>query len=108
MARELTKIANECGHATTCNESKLMYRDAGRSNQTRKCADMITLQGGCVQPNHHLSFSQSTLLIIDVAIGHVYNVHHSYKSGNLRQMEGSKRQNTLNIINGNIMRSPQW
>ena len=31
-------------------------------------------------------------LILHVKIGHVYNVHHSYKSGNLRQMEVSKRQ----------------
>ena len=46
MARELTKIANECGIPTTCNESKLPYRDAGRPNQTRKRADMMTLQGG--------------------------------------------------------------
>ena len=30
LARELTKIGNECGISTTCNESKLQYRDAGR------------------------------------------------------------------------------
>ena len=29
MARELTKIANECGISATCYESKLQYRDAG-------------------------------------------------------------------------------
>ena len=34
MARELTKIANECRISTTCNESKMPYRDAGRPNQT--------------------------------------------------------------------------
>ena len=36
---------------------------------------------------------------MNVTIGHVYkldyNVHHSYKSGNLQQMEGSKRQKHL-------------
>ena len=71
MARELTKIANKCGISTTCKGSKLPYRDAGRPNQTRKRADMMTLQGGCVQPNHRLNFSRSTLLIMDVTIGHV-------------------------------------
>ena len=95
MARELTKIANECGIPTTCNESKLPYRDAGRPNQTRKRADMMTLQGGCVEPNHRLNFSRSTRLIMDVTIGHVYNVHHAYKSGNLQQMEASKRHKYL-------------
>ena len=85
---------------------------------------MMTLQGGCVQPNHHFIFSRSTVLIMDVTNGHVYNVHHRYKSGNLRQMEGPSDRNTLNIINsnmegpsdrntlntinGNIMHSPQW
>ena len=95
MARDLTKIANECGIATTYNDSKLQYGDACWPNQTRKRADMITLQGGCVQPNHHLNFSLSTLLIMDVTIGHIYNVHHSSKSGKLWQMEGSKRQKYL-------------
>ena len=33
--------------------------------------------------------------MMDVTIGHVYNVHPNYKSGNLRQMEGSKRQKYL-------------
>ena len=95
MTSELTEIANECGISTTCNESKLPYSDAGRPNQTGKRADIMTLQGGSVQPNHHLNFSRSTLLIMDVTISHVYNVHHSYKSGNLRQMEGSERQKYL-------------
>ena len=54
---------------------------------------MMTLQGLCVQAYHH--FSQSTLFIMDVTIGHIYNVHHSYKSGNLLQMEGSKLQKYL-------------
>ena len=56
---------------------------------------MMTLEGGCVQPDQHLDFSRSTLLIIDVIIGHVCNVHLSYKSGTLLQMEGSKRQKYL-------------
>ena len=81
-ARELTETANECGISTTCNESKLPYRDASRPNQTRNRAGMMTLQGRCVQPNHHLNFSRSTLLI--VTIGHVYNVYCNFKSGNLR------------------------
>ena len=50
MARKLTKIANEYGIFTTCNESKLQCRhcrDAGWPNQARKRADIMTLQGGC-------------------------------------------------------------
>ncbi len=30
FATELSKIANECGMATTCKESQLQYRDQGR------------------------------------------------------------------------------
>ena len=107
MARELTKIANECGISTTCSASKLPYRDAGPQNQTRKRADMMRAQGltviidegtrtnchgGCVQPNHHLKFSSSTLLIMDVTIDRVYNVHHNYKSGNLHRSYKSGNQ----------------
>ena len=55
----------------------------------------MTLQGRCVQTNHHLNVSRSTLLIMDFTIGHVDNVHHSYRSGDLRQMKGSKRQKYL-------------
>ena len=29
LAQELNKIANECGVPTTCNESRLPYRDEG-------------------------------------------------------------------------------
>ena len=84
----------QCGISTA---SKLQYRYPGLLNQTRKRADIITLQGldGCVQPNHLLNISQSTLVIMDFTIGHVYNVHHTYKLGNLREMEGSKRQKYL-------------
>ena len=32
LAQELTKIANECGVPTTCNESRLPYRDEGTQN----------------------------------------------------------------------------
>ena len=32
---------------------------------------------------------------MDVTIGYVYNVNHSYKSGDLQEMEGSKRQKYL-------------
>ena len=55
----------------------------------------MALQRGGVQPNHHLNFSRSTQFIKDVTIGHVYNVQHRYKSGNLRQMERSKRHEYL-------------
>ena len=82
--QEVTKIANECDISTTCNESNRQNRGAGLPNQTRKRSDMMTLEGGCVQRNHHLNFSVSTLLMMYVTIGHVYNEHHSYKSGNLR------------------------
>ena len=36
FAIELSKIANECGIATTCKESQLPYRDQGRPEQSRK------------------------------------------------------------------------
>ena len=77
MARELTKIANECGISAAYNQSKLPYTDAGWPNQIRKRTDIMTLQAGCAQPNHDLIFSgsQSALLIMDVTIGHVYIVH---------------------------------
>ena len=39
-------------NVATCDESIRQYRDAGQSSQTRKRADMMTLQGECVQPNH--------------------------------------------------------
>ena len=71
---------------------------------------MVALQEGCVQPNHHLIFSRSTLLIMDVTISHVYNVHHSYKSGNCYRWKGPSNRITLNIINSlsNVVRSPYW
>ena len=94
-ARELTKKGNKCDISTKCSESKLPYRDSGYPNQTRKRADMMTLQGWCDQPNHHLNFWRSTHFIIDVTMGRVYNLHHSYKPGNLRQIEGSKWQRYL-------------
>ena len=62
---------------------------------------MLTLQGGCVQlkvaAHSPLIFLTFNTLIMDVTIGHVYNVHHSYQSGNLLQMEleGSKQQKCL-------------
>ena len=51
-----------------------------------------------------------TLLIMDVTIGHIYNVHYSYKSANLREVKGSKLQKyqALNIINSNVMHLPEW
>ena len=82
-------------HAMNQNYHTEMLVDQNPPNQTRKRADMMTLQGGCVQPNHRLNFSRSTRLIMDVTIGHVYNVHHVYKPGNLRQMEASKRNKYL-------------
>ena len=83
FATELSKIANECGMATTCKESQLPYRDQGRPDQSRKRADMMTLSGGCVCENQRLNFNKITRLIMDVTIGHVFDSRHKFKRRNI-------------------------
>ena len=64
LAQELTKIAIECGIPTTCNESRLPYRDEGQDQQSRKRADMITLTGCGINPNSELEFTSNTRVTI--------------------------------------------
>lgn len=91
FAIELSKIANECGIATTCKESQLPYRDQGRPEQSRKRADMMTFSGGCVRENQRLNFTKTTRLIMDVTIGHVFDTRHNFKHRNIQTMETKKR-----------------
>jgi hypothetical protein len=91
FAQELTRIANECGIPTTCNESRIPYRDEGQNHQSRKRADMMTLTGCGISPNLQLNLHSSTKLVMDVTIGHTYNMVHDFKPNNLRTMETTKR-----------------
>ena len=92
LAQELTKIAIECGIPTTCNESRLPYRDEGQDQQSRKRADMMTLTGCGINPNPELDFTSNTRVIMDVTIGHTFTMSHQYKANNLRTMEATKRR----------------
>jgi len=92
FAKELSKTANECGMATTCKESQLLYRDQGRPDQSRKRADMMTFSGGCVRENQRLNFNKNTRLIMDVTIGHVFDTRHVFKRRNIQAMETKKRR----------------
>ena len=92
FAQELTRIANECGIPTTCNESRVPYRDEGRQIPSRKRADMMTLVGGVIPPNYQLSLTANTKLIMDVTIGHTFDTAHRFKSRTLQTMESSKRR----------------
>jgi hypothetical protein len=74
---------NECGIPTTCKESHLPYRDEGLDHQSRKRADMMTL-------NPHLNFTSTTRLVMDVTIGHSYTTHH-FKPNGIQTMESTKR-----------------
>jgi hypothetical protein len=90
FAQELTKIANSSGVLTTCVESRLPYRNAGTDQPTRKRADMMTLTGAGVIPNPQRNFSADTRLIMDVTIGHVYDIHHNFKPNTLLALTNSK------------------
>ena len=70
LAQELTKIANKCGVPTTCNESRLPFRDEGTQNCSRKRADMMTLCNCGITPNPILNFHRTTHLVMDVTICH--------------------------------------
>ena len=90
LAQELTKIANECGVPTTCNESRLPYRDEGTQNCSRKRADMMTLCNCGITANPILNFHRTTHLVMDVTIGHTYSLQHDFKANTLREMESGK------------------
>ena len=70
LAQELIKIANKCGVPTTCNESRLPFRDEGTQNCSRKRADMMTLCNCGITPNPILNFHRTTHLVMDVTICH--------------------------------------
>jgi hypothetical protein len=90
FAQELTRIANDCGIPTTCNESRIPYRDEGQNHQSRKRADMMTLTGCGISPNLQLNLQSSTKLCVDVTISHTYSIVHDFKPNNLRIMETTK------------------
>ena len=90
LAQELTKIANECGVPTTCNESRLPYRDEGTQNCSRKRADMMTLCNCGITANPILNFHRTTHLVMDVTIGHTYSLQHDFKPNTSREMESRK------------------
>mmetsp|Transcript_52383 Transcript_52383/g.109281 ORF Transcript_52383/g.109281 Transcript_52383/m.109281 type:complete len:515 (-) Transcript_52383:93-1637(-) len=92
FAQELTRIASECGIPTTCNESRLPYRDEGQTQKTRKRADLMTLTGGVIPTNFRFDFTSNTRLIMDVTIGHTFDLAHHFKAKTLQTMEASKRR----------------
>jgi len=51
---------------------------------------MMTLAGCGVTPNAQRNFTADTRLIMDVTIGHVWDLHHQYKSDTLQHMTNSK------------------
>ena len=104
----LSKTANECGMATTCKESQLPYHYQGQPDQSRKRADMTTFSGGCVRENQHLHFNKNTCLIMDVTIGHVFDMLHIFKRRNIQTMETKNDANTQNITNNNVWLLLQW
>ena len=87
LALEITSIANGSGVPSTCDESKLPFRD----EESRKRADLMTLVGCGIQPNVMLNFGQNTRLIMDISLVHVYDCNHRFKSSNLRDTEQRKR-----------------
>lgn len=51
----------------------------------------MTYAGGCVRENPRLNFTKTTRLIMDVTLGHVYDVRHNFKTHNIPNMERRKR-----------------
>ena len=102
MAKELTKIANVAFPRHAMNQN---YRIEMLASQLKLENEQIWW----LYKENMFSPTTITLLIMDVTIGHIYNVHYSYKSANLREVKWSKQQKyqALNIINSNVMRYPQ-
>jgi hypothetical protein len=92
FAQELTEIANECGIPTTCDESRLPYRDDGQIQITRKRADLMTLTGGVIPTNFRVNFTPNNRLIMDVTIRHTFDLANRFKLKTLQSMEPSKRR----------------
>ena len=63
---------------------------------------MMTFSGGCVRENQRLNFNKNTRLIMDVTIGHVFDMLHIFKRRNIQTMETKNDANTQNITNNNV------
>ena len=87
LASEITSISNGSGVSSTCDETKLPFRD----DTSRKRADLMTLVGCGIQPNATLNFGPNTRLIMDVSLVHVYDGNHKFKTSNIRDTEQRKR-----------------
>ena len=87
LASEISHIANGSGVPSTCDETKLPFRD----DSSRKRADLMTLVGCGIQPNMILNFGPNTRLIMDVSLTHVYDGNHRLKASNIRDAEQRKR-----------------
>ena len=87
LASEITSISNGSGVSSTCDETKLPFRD----DTSRKRADLMTLVGCGIQPNATLNFGPNTRLIMDVSLVHVYDSNHKFKTSNIRDTEQRKR-----------------
>ena len=66
-------------HPTTCNESRLPYRDEGTKNCSRKNPEMMTLCNCGLTRNLILNFHRTTHLVMEVTIGHTYSMQHDFK-----------------------------
>ena len=86
----LTKLANECGVPTTCNESRLPYQDEGTQNCSRKRADTMTPCNCCITQRQILNFHGTNHLVMDVTIGHTYSMQHDVNPNTWREMELGK------------------
>ena len=90
LASEITSIANGSGVPSTCDETKLPFRD----DSSRKRADLMTLVGtvGCgIQLNLTLNFRPNTRLIMDISLIHVHEYNHKFKTSSIRDAEQRKR-----------------
>jgi hypothetical protein len=87
LASEIASIANGSGVPSTCDETKLPFRD----DSSRKRADLMTLVGCGIQQNMTMNFGPNTRLIMDVSLTHVYDCNHRFKASNIRDAEQRKR-----------------
>jgi hypothetical protein len=53
---------------------------------------MMTLVGGAIPPNYQFDFTANTKLVMDVTIGHAFDLTHRFKARTLQVMESSKRR----------------
>ena len=87
LACEIASISNGAGVPSTCDESKLPYRDV----RSRKRADLMTLVGCGIREDLMLNFGPNTRLIMDVSLVHIYDSNHRMKPAIIRDSEQRKR-----------------